>query len=222
MAGRSVILWVAVAGVVGLPPMSSRSASQLALSTPMRGVCWEGSREIEPRHLDPVVELGADWISQTPFGWSRSITDPDVVLATGRVLWGEADSGLVRTTRWARERGLHTLLKPHLWVHHGQWVGEICMQSDADWEGWFVAYERFIVHYAELAEAHGMEALAVGTELGGTTRHSREWRRIIAHVRTVYHGPLTYCANWNDEAERLEFWDALDFIGIQAYYPLAA
>jgi len=192
-----------------------------ATAAKMRGLCWEGGREIEPRHLDPAVEVGADWISQTPFGWCRGLADTEIVLATGRVLWGESDSGLVKTAQWAHARGIKTLLKPHLWVHHGQWVGDIDMQSAADWRTWFASYERWILHYAELAEANGMEALAVGTELKAATRHTKEWRQIIRKVRAVYHGPLTYCANWSDEAERIEFWDALDFAGVQAYYPLA-
>lgn len=187
----------------------------------MRGLCWEGGREIEPRHLDPAVDVGADWISQTPFGWCRGVNDPEIVLATGRVLWGESDSGLVQTAAWARARGIKTLLKPHLWVHHGQWVGDIDMPSDDAWRAWFASYETWILHYAALAEAQGMEAFAVGTELKSATRHPQEWRRIIRKVRAVYHGPLTYCANWSDEAEHIEFWDALDFVGVQAYYPLA-
>jgi hypothetical protein len=39
-------------------------------------------------------------------------------------------------------------------------------------------------------------------------------------VRAVYHGPLTYGAHHESEFERIEFWDALDAIGIDGYYPL--
>lgn len=188
----------------------------------VRGVCWEAVGPIEAQHLRPVLELGADWISQTPFGWSRAIDDPSVVLATGgRILWGESDSGLVQTSDWARALGLQTLLKPHLWVRHGAWVGDIEMQSEADWQKWFQEYEAFILHYASLAEEHGMASLAVGTELTKATRRTSDWRRLIGRVRLVYRGTLTYCANWHDEAERIEFWDALDYIGVQAYYPLS-
>jgi hypothetical protein len=215
-------------GSGGGPPGSSvggrglASLQGLGPGLKIRGVCWEGGRSLEPSQLDPLTDLGADWISQTPFGWCRSLVDPDVILASDqRMLWGESDSGLVQTATWARARGIHTLLKPHLWVHHGDWVGHIAMPKDEDWAPWFAAYERFILHYAALAEANHMEALAIGTELGGTTRRTDDWRRLIAHVRSVYHGPITYCANWSDEVERIEFWDALDFIGVQAYYPLA-
>lgn len=187
----------------------------------MRGVCWEGAGPIGPSRLAPLAELGVDWISQTPFGWVPSLRSPEVRYSGERGLWGETDAGIVATAAYARSLGIKTLLEPHLWVRHADWPGEIAMTSDADWDLWFDAYGRFILHYAELAQASGIEALAVGTELSATTGREKDWRGLIAKVRAVYHGKLTYAANWNGEAERVAFWDALDFIGIQAYYPLS-
>ena len=46
-----------------------------------------------------------------------------------------------------------------------------------------------------------------------------DWRRLIARVREVFKGPLTYSANFDGYA-RIRFWDALDVIGISAYFPL--
>ena len=43
---------------------------------------------------------------------------------------------------------------------------------------------------------------------------------MIAKVRSVYKGKLTYAANFHEEYEQIAFWDALDFIGIQAYFSL--
>jgi hypothetical protein len=47
-----------------------------------------------------------------------------------------------------------------------------------------------------------------------------DWRRLIARVRERFKGPLTYSANF-DGYDRIRFWDALDVIGISAYFPLA-
>lgn len=94
------------------------------------------------------------------------------------------------------------------------------MRSEAEWQAWFASYRRFLLHYAELAERTGIEALAVGTELGGTTRREKEWRALIADVRSRYRGSLTYCANWSEDVDHVAFWDALDWIGVQAYYPI--
>lgn len=94
------------------------------------------------------------------------------------------------------------------------------MKSDTAWQRWFRLYEKFIVHYAGLAENNKIEILCIGTELHQTMRE-KEWRDIITSVRKVYKGKLTYAANFNKEFEEVMFWDALDYIGIQAYFPLA-
>jgi hypothetical protein len=63
--------------------------------------------------------------------------------------------------------------------------------------------------------------LVVGTELATAARtRPAFWRALIAEVRSVYDGPLTYAANWYDEYEHIPFWDALDYIGVQAYFEL--
>jgi hypothetical protein len=187
----------------------------------MRGICWEASGPVDKSDLEPLRELGVGWISQTPFGWAPSLTEPSIRYSSDRGLWGETDRGLAATAAAARALGIKSLLKPHLWVRHGAWQGDIAMASDEDWKAWFASYEDFILHYARLAQDSGFEAFAVGTELGKTTGHTAAWKRLIARVREVFHGQLTYCANWNGEAENVGFWDDLDFIGVQAYYPLA-
>jgi hypothetical protein len=39
-------------------------------------------------------------------------------------------------------------------------------------------------------------------------------------VRQEFRGPLTYSANF-DDWQQIRFWDALDFIGVSAYFPLS-
>ena len=45
------------------------------------------------------------------------------------------------------------------------------------------------------------------------------WRRTIERARSVYAGPLTYAANF-DQYDQVAFWPELDLIGINAYFPL--
>ena len=215
------------------PEPSSANAARVTLDPPQlpvipgarhRGVCFvAGHDPVGPAAFEDLHEHGVTWISQTPFGWQDKADDPTFRIVTeGRVYWGERDSGLTETARMARAKGIRTLLKPHLWLRDrsdGQWVGSIAMKNEADWAAWFARYEEFIVHYARLAERLGMEGFSVGTELEGTSGRTGDWRRIIAAVRAVYHGRLTYAANWS-EFERIEFWDDLDWIGVQAYFPL--
>ncbi|MCZ6508620.1 MAG: hypothetical protein O7A04_11330 [Acidobacteria bacterium] len=45
------------------------------------------------------------------------------------------------------------------------------------------------------------------------------WRRLIEQVRQRYSGQVTYAANF-DQYEFVSFWDELDLISINAYFPL--
>ena len=49
--------------------------------------------------------------------------------------------------------------------------------------------------------------------------HERRWRQLIKSVRAVYRGRLTYAANF-DQYQDVTFWDALDVMGINAYFEL--
>jgi len=51
-------------------------------------------------------------------------------------------------------------------------------------------------------------------------RYERNWRDVAAAVRTVYPGPISYAANF-DQVDEVGFWDALDAIGVNAYFPLS-
>jgi hypothetical protein len=191
----------------------------------MRGVCFVAGPRIDEAVFEPLVKHNVEWISQTPFGYLPAPDSPRIEMAThGDIYWGETDEGLVATTRMAKKFGIRTLLKPHLWVggwHDAGWSGDIRMQDKERWKAWFDSYRGFILHYAKLAEENGIEALAVGTELQGSTLdHEKEWRSIIQEVRKVFTGRITYAANWDREFEALPFWDALDFAGVQAYFPL--
>ncbi|MEM1413868.1 MAG: hypothetical protein AAGH15_03165 [Myxococcota bacterium] len=171
-------------------------------------------------------DLGTTWVSLTPFGYQRSLSDTRVrglfERAEGR--WeaaGETDARLVREIHAAHELGLKLLLKPHLWVSGGAWRAEIDPGSEAGWESWRASYRRFLLHYAALAERESVALLAVGTELrSSATRFPEWWRELVAEVRAAYGGELTYAANW-DEAEHLAFWPELDYVGVNFYPSLA-
>lgn len=188
-----------------------------------RGVCWvAGPKKITEQDLRRLTDLNVNWISQTPFGWQRTAASPEIVMHVSgeRTWWGESDEGIAETVRMARDLGIKTMLKPHLWVGKG-WPGDIQMSNDADWKIWFSQYEKFILHYAELAENNHIEILCVGTELQKTTTKEQEWRRLIRKIKTIYHGSVTYAANFHLEYETIAFWDELDYIGVQAYFPLS-
>jgi hypothetical protein len=187
-----------------------------------KGVCWVGSRQpLKGGEVAVLRSTGVNALSQTPFGWQTEKNSPEIRwdMSNERRWWGETPEGIRVTFDSTASHGIMNLLKPHLWVRGG-WVGEIQMLNEENWKIWFENYRGFILDYARLAEKLKMPMLAVGTELELTSVREKEWREIISEVRKVYSGKLTYAANFT-EFEKVKFWDALDYVGIQAYFPLA-
>ncbi|HJY88292.1 MAG TPA: hypothetical protein VKE24_15775 [Candidatus Acidoferrales bacterium] len=162
--------------------------------------------------------LGANAIAVVPYGFSRSTNEESISYTDS----DETDEDLTQALYVAHGLGMKVMLKPQLWVLRGGYTGTLHFEDPAARGAWMRNYREFILHYARLAELERFDLLSIGTELEGLTPYQEEWRRLIADVRRVYHGPLTYAANWGREFESLGFWDALDYMGINDYYPLAA
>ncbi len=142
---------------------------------------------------------------------------------------------IIRTINRLRDQGdFNILLKPHVDIRDGSFRGRI---NPTDVHAWFDSYRAFILHYAVLASIHGVEMFAIGTELQSMTDPGRigrdMWDRIISEIRTQdmeikQQRPqaesliLTYAANWDGFTEAfVPFWDRLDMVGIDAYFPLS-
>ena len=112
--------------------------------------------------------------------------------------------------------GLRVMLKPHVDPRTDEARINI-MPSDA----WFDSLEEFTLRYAYFAQENNVEMFSVGTELEATTfsAWAHRWDQLIDKVKEVYDGVLTYSANWTEYKE-VPFWDKMDFIGIDAYFPL--
>jgi hypothetical protein len=131
----------------------------------------------------------------------------------------ESDEGLQQLSRLAHHLGLTVLLKPQLWVRGGGPMS-LAFDDPAARAAWFAEYTQFIEYYAQLARRIHADLFCVGVELSALAQHEAEWRALIARVRAIYPGPLVYAANFGEEFESLRFWDALDYIGLDNYYPL--
>ncbi len=188
-----------------------------------RGVCWvAGGDDLTEHHMLPLVRCGVEWISQTTFGWQTRHNSTKIRFRPNSGE-GESDRGLAETSRLAKKFGIRTMLKPHIWLTRSgdKWRSDIAMDSEEDWQAWFDQYRTFILHYAKLADDERIDVLCIGTELHRTAvEREADWRRLIAEIRAIYHGKLIYAANWYKEFEEVSFWDDLDYIGIQAYFPL--
>jgi len=156
-----------------------------------------------------------DAITLIPFGGQRG-SDGTEIARFDQHPAGETDLSILLGAARAHAAGMRVILKPHIWVRGS---GDPTHIEPADWTRWFASYEQFLIHNALLARAANAEWLVIGTEL--TRSESRpEWRRMIAIARALFPGRLTYAANF-DAFERTPFWDAVDAIGIDAYFPLS-
>jgi hypothetical protein len=128
------------------------------------------------------------------------------------------DSSLRHGIAQARRLGMRVVLKLHIDVVDGCFRGAI---APASVDQWFTSYRRFLEHYTELARQARVSALVIGTELTSMSRYTPRWRRLVAGARVRFPGQLTFAANQIEGAESVRFWDALDYLGIDAYMPLA-
>lgn len=135
--------------------------------------------------------------------------------------WGERPEGIIECNQLAKNQGMTVMLKPHLWISHGFYTGNLDFPTIAAWEKWEAAYESYILEFAELAEKEHIALFCFGTELGNAVQKRPEyWQQLILKIKKVYHGKLTYAANW-DDYDKVPFWGQLDYIGIDAYFPLS-
>ena len=136
-----------------------------------------------------------------------------------------SDASLRTLIQAAHDGGADVLLSPWVDARDGSWRGTF---QPADREAWFADLEQLVAHYAALAEEEGVSLLSLGSEYNRLDRSEEaRWRAVAAVARAEFGGGLTYGANWNDAAtggdwRAIEFWDALDFVGIDAYFPLAS
>ncbi len=170
--------------------------------------------------LSKMQTMGVNAVSIVPYTFMRNPKSPAPLPVLGRP-GTENDESVVQSAFDARQRGMTVMMKPQIWVGHNYWTGDIEFEKEEDWRSFFRLYSLWILHYALLGELHDWEMLCIGTELVQTTRRDADWRALIANVRKIYGGQLTYAANWGEEFEKLAFWDALDFIGLNCYYPLS-
>ena len=114
------------------------------------------------------------------------------------------DEEVISAIQQAHALNMRVMLKPHVDLlsvddlNAGLWRGDIGMSftSESQWSEWFASYQAFIFHWASLAQLHGVEQFAVGTELIAADRaHAEHWHDTILEVRTRYRGKLTYAAN---------------------------
>lgn len=187
-----------------------------------KGLSFVGAPELpHPADMDSIRQLGANAISLMPFAFLNSET-PEIVYLNGEWQWkGETEAGIEKAILLAKERGIQCMIKPQLWIDNGTFTGYFGMAREEDWQRIEQDYGPFILRFAALSEKHHLPVFCIATELDRwAAERPAYWTRLIQQIREVYAGKIVYACNW-DGAEKITFWGALDYIGIDAYHPLS-
>ncbi|HKY34234.1 MAG TPA: hypothetical protein VJV23_17030 [Candidatus Polarisedimenticolia bacterium] len=173
--------------------------------------------------LSRLAAMGASWVALTPYAYMADPSEPAIRFhrSPRQRAGAENDHAVLADARHARGLGLRVMLKPQIWLRPPRWTGDVAMRSEHDWARFFEQYADFLAHHALLAAAADADLLVIGVELQGASGREPEWRRLAAMARSLYQGPITYAANWGEEFESLSWWDALDYAGLDFYYPLS-
>ncbi|MEO6951001.1 MAG: hypothetical protein ABI321_04235 [Polyangia bacterium] len=131
-----------------------------------------------------------------------------------------SDAQLAEVITRARAHGLSVLVFPivRLRVRRaGEWRGKL---APPDRDGWWDAYTAQLRAIATVAARAGATRLAIGSELVSFEGDVQRWCALAASLRRIFPGRLCYSANW-DRYRDVQFWSAVDDIGISAYFSLA-
>ncbi len=180
------------------------------------------SETINEQHTLPVEKTSANYVSLMPFGFIKNLAFPQIQYNFSHQWFGETKQGVKQYADEFKKKNIQIMIKPHIWVWRSEFTGDIEMKSEESWKILEKSYTTFILDYAELAEEIKAGLFCIGTELEKFVLNRPDyWKDLINEIKKRYSGKLTYAANW-DEFKRVPFWSELDYIGIDAYFPLSA
>lgn len=187
----------------------------------IEGVCFSAPRnEVGDTSIAQVQAIGANWICLMPYAFARTEDAKVRFNPDGGQYWGEMPIGIRAMVRMAKAHGMKVMLKPHLWLGHGEFTGTYVPDSTIGWEPYEQSYQEYILYYAKLAREIGVDLFCIGTEMQAFVQaRPIYWNKLIDKISDTFQGPLTYAANW-DEASSFPFWGRMDHIGVDGYYPI--
>lgn len=207
---------------------SDKETSQKATIVPIKkeqklnGASLEmPNKVIKEESFQGLKAMNVDWVSVIPYAYTRKNAS-EVVYNYQHQWWGEREEGVIETIQLAKNQGIKVMLKPHVWISGEGWPGKFNCSSEAEWKQWEDSYSAYILRFATIADSMDVPVFCIGTEYRIAVRERPDfWLELIDSVRSIYKNKVTYAANW-DNHERVTFWKQLDFIGIDAYFPITS
>lgn len=174
--------------------------------------------------IEEIKALGARWVTITPYATMINCNDNQVI-PYFEFPRKKMEKMVIKTIRQAHLSGLHVFLANHIYPWDWCWRGNLLpISSDGSerkgWEIWLHSYKKYLMHWANIARQEKVEMFSIGVEFkSASAKFPGFFSSLADEIRLIYKGKLTYCANW-DEAEDVIFWDKLDYIGVNGFYPL--
>lgn len=202
----------------------------------IKGVSFRGPDEapLKDEMIAGVKVIQAEWISFVPAAILNRYTlaiEPE----SRRYHWYETKTAIIQSIQMAQSQGYKIALKPHLKLlpvdstfqkkldktNKAKWRGDIKFDKEEDWQTFETNYEAFILEWVAIADSLSISLFCVGTELKQfAVKRPQFWQQLINKTREIYNGQIIYSANW-DEYAKIEFWNELDYIGMNIYFPVS-
>jgi len=216
---KNFLFIVILISILSLGACSKAQVDTNTEITKMDGVSFVSpSRSFPSEYLLDVAQVKANWVAISPFAFS-SEGNSSVTFNSNYQWWGERADGIRTIIDYAQTAQLKIMLKPQVWMR-GSWVGFYDLETEEEWQAWEKDYEVYILTFAKIAAEKNVDVFCVGTEYKiAVLKRESFWRDLITKVQEIYKGELTYAANW-DHYQNIPFWEELDFIGVDSYFPL--
>ena len=171
---------------------------------------------------DLQTQTAACWVEMPVLLYQASLTSTTVTQGPSTPSVSSFNYGV----HLAHALGLHIFVTPLLQVNGAQsWAGSIHFSTLAQEQRWFESYWQALKPYAVTAAEAGVEQFAIGTEEEWLQKNAPDslWKGLIANVRSVFPGTLTYNMNWTSLQQQPLAWMRnvnLKMIGVSAYLPI--
>lgn len=176
------------------------------------------SQKVDASWAKSVKQINAGWVAVMPYAFGHA-GQSALQFDQAHQWWGERFEGIQTIIHQAHSQGLKVMMKPMIWVM-GSWAGGFDLETEKEWLQWEANYRIYITRLADIAIAEKVELFCIGTELNTACRkRPKFFRSLVDSLRLHYSGKITYAANWDDYLT-VKLWDKVDYIGIDAYFPL--
>jgi len=198
-------------------------------SETINGVCLVAPREASMlSELHKIERISPSHVAVIPYAFQRQGESRVNYSVKNPYWWGEGVEGARETIQQLKALGYKIMLKPHVWVVGEGWPGDFDptkrveeKRVEMEWSIWEDSYRDYIIKITELAISEDVELYCIGTEYRqAVIKRPKFWKELISEVRSTYKGKLVYASNW-DNYQNIPFWEELDYVGIDAYFPLS-